>query len=193
MAINSVNSSAPSAVNLQTVLTLVSVLSLTNACFLLPRENRPKFTRFRNPNIITAAPPAGGAGVAGRFIPVFDKKLRKHSKYIESPYDAPKMERTAERKDHEKILETLHDSKRFAGQVRRKDHFAKNSETYGLGENPDGTAIVMPIYKDKPKTAPLLDKEGQPMAPWLPSDPAKRVSVYMCAHECVCVSLRILC
>lgn len=138
------------------------------------RQNRAVFTGFVKPNIITAAPPAGGSGVHGRFIPVFDKELKKHSKYIESPFDAPRMQRTAERQSHEKMLENLHDSKRFSGQVQKKDHFTKNRETYGLGENEDGTTIVMPVYRDKPTTAPLLDKEGQPMAPWYPSEPGKK-------------------
>lgn len=138
------------------------------------RNNRPKFAGFVKPNMLTAAPPAGGSGVHGRLIPVFDKALKKHTKYIESPFSAPRMLRTAERLVHEKTLDRLHESKRFAGRVRKQDHFVKNLDTYGIGENPDGTAIVEPVYRDQPKQKPLLDKEGQPMAPWIPSNPAKR-------------------
>merc|ERR1719194_43712 len=93
---------------------------------------------------------------------------------MESYYDNPKLQRSAERLAHESTLAKLHESKRFAGMVRKKDTFTKMSETYGLGDNPDGTPIVMPIYKDKPMTAPLLDKDGQPMAPWYPSNPGKQ-------------------
>ena len=168
--------------------------------FLPPRRNRAVFAGFVQPNIMTALPPAGGSGVHGRFIPVFDKELKKHSKYIESPYDAPRMQRTSERVSHEKTLETLHDSKRFSGQVRKKDTFTKDLETYGLGENPDGTAIVMPVYRDKPMTAPLLDKDGQPMAPFYPSNPGKKVRlclfasvfVRVCIRICVCIEFACL-
>lgn len=156
---------------------------------LCARANRPKFTGFVQPNIVTSLPPAGGSGVHGRFIPVYDKELHKLSKYIESPFDAPKMERTAERQSHEKVLENLHDSKRFSGRVKKKDHFTKSVEVYGLGENADGTTIIMPTYKDKEKKSPLRDKDGQLMAPWYPSEPGKKVGVH--AHvrtsaSCMC-------
>lgn len=158
-------------------------LPVTTLAFLACRSNRPKFDGFVQPNIVTSLPPAGGSGVYGRLIPVYVKELRKMEKYIESPFDAPKMQRRTERIAHEKTLDTMHDSKRFSGQVKTKDHFTKNANIYGLGESPDGTTIIMSTFEEQPPKEPLRDKEGNLMAPWYPSNPGKKVSVLAYAPE----------
>lgn len=137
------------------------------------RTNKKKFTNFRKPNMRSAAPKQGGYGVKDVLLPVYDKKLRKNTKYIESPYEKTELLQTAARKAHEATLTRLHSGKRFAGLVRKNPTFMKDSEAYGLGEDESGKPIVRPLYDPVGRAEPLKSKTGELLPPWKPPQPAK--------------------